>query len=74
MLDSLPVSDAIAAALLHQEGIMGTILHCVLAYERGDWDNVNCPGLAHEQITRAYLQAVAWTDQADRELLVKTVH
>lgn len=74
ILESLPVSDASAAALLRQEGIMGAALHCVLAYERGDWDNVNYPGLAHEQITHAYLGAVSWADQAGRELLVQTVH
>ncbi len=74
ILESLPVSDASAAALLRQEGIMGAALHCVLAYERGDWDNVNYLGLAHEQITHAYLEAVSWADQAGRELLVQTVH
>lgn len=74
LLNSLSVSADINQALLHQQGELGAILRCVLAYERGDWDNVNCPGLTHEQITHAYLEAVSWADQAGKELAVTTVH
>ncbi|MEO5573477.1 MAG: HDOD domain-containing protein [Gammaproteobacteria bacterium] len=74
LLNTLPVSADIKQALLHHQGALGIILQCVLAYERGDWDNVNCLGLTHEQITHAYLDAVAWSNQAGKELLATTLH
>jgi EAL and modified HD-GYP domain-containing signal transduction protein len=74
LLNTLPVSADISQALLQHQGVLGEALQCVLAYERGDWDNVTCFGLARNQITHAYLDAVSWADQAGRELLVTTLH
>lgn len=74
LLNSLPVSTDISQALLQHQGVLGEALQCVLAYERGDWDNVTCFGLARNQITHAYLDAVSWADKAGRELLVTTLH
>jgi EAL and modified HD-GYP domain-containing signal transduction protein len=69
VLESVPLSDEIRAALLEYEGILGTSLHCVLAYERGNWHEVHCPGLDHGAITDAYLGAIAWTAKADTQLV-----
>jgi EAL and modified HD-GYP domain-containing signal transduction protein len=68
VLESVSLSDEIRAALLEYEGILGASLHCVLAYERGNWHEVHCPGLDHRAITDAYLGAIAWTTKTDTQL------
>jgi c-di-GMP phosphodiesterase len=70
ILKSLPLSDDITAAILSYEGMLGAALQCVLAYERGDWDNVHCAALDSTSITDTYLQAIAWTSRANDSLTV----
>lgn len=68
VLRALPLSDDITAALLQYEGILGAALRCVLAYERGDWQAVSCPGLDSAAIKDAYLRAIAWTTETSGKL------
>jgi c-di-GMP phosphodiesterase len=70
ILKSLPLSDDIVTALLSYRGMLGDTLQCVLAYERGDWDNVHCAELDSTTITDAYLQAIAWTGEASNSLTI----
>ncbi len=70
ILQSLPLSDDVKAALLRQEGDLGEALRCTLAYERANWQEVHCPGLARHAITDAYLQALTWATEAGNSLLV----
>ncbi len=63
ILASLPLSDDIAHALLYQEGNLGALLHCVIAYERGNWEEVLYPGLEVGTIRDAYLQALRWATE-----------
>jgi EAL and modified HD-GYP domain-containing signal transduction protein len=67
ILKSLPLSDDITAAILSYEGMLGEALQCVLAYERGAWDDVHCAALDSTNITDTYLQAIAWTTRAERD-------
>jgi len=60
-LNLLSLSKDVQDALLKREGIPGTVLKCVLAYERGNWDDVTCANLDNESIRDAYLDAVEWT-------------
>jgi EAL and modified HD-GYP domain-containing signal transduction protein len=53
LLGTLPLTEDIAQALLHHEGVLGTTLHCVLAYERGQWEEVTGLGLDHEVMVDA---------------------
>ncbi len=69
VLQRLPLSDELEQALLHGEGPLGEALAATLAYERGDWDAVTCFGLPRGKIKRAFLDAVAWVDQVDGEIL-----
>ena len=69
ILDSLPLSDEIERALLHQEGPLGEVLRYALAYERGDWDAATCRDLDQSSIRDAYLGALAWADRAAKELM-----
>jgi EAL and modified HD-GYP domain-containing signal transduction protein len=70
VLKPLPLAEDISHALLSHEGIMGQTLHCVIAYERGQWDAVTCHGLDRGVIKDAYLQAIAWAATVSKELAV----
>jgi EAL and modified HD-GYP domain-containing signal transduction protein len=62
VLAELPLSDEINQALLEGKGALGESLASVLAYERGAWDDVDCPGLEEAAIREAYLRAIEWAD------------
>jgi EAL and modified HD-GYP domain-containing signal transduction protein len=64
LLESLPLSEDIRAALIRGEGRGGELLRAVLAYERGDWDHVAIDGVEDSTIREAYLTAIAWADEA----------
>jgi EAL and modified HD-GYP domain-containing signal transduction protein len=70
VLESVPLSDEIRAALLDFEGSLGASLRCVLSYERGDWNEVHYSGLERGAITDTYLEAIAWATEADSQLTV----
>lgn len=59
----LPLTDVIVGALTHGTGEAGEILHSVIAYERGDWDNAGYAGLDANQLREFYLQAINWSDE-----------
>jgi EAL and modified HD-GYP domain-containing signal transduction protein len=69
IVDSLPLSDETTAALVGQQGELGEVLRCVLAYEQGRWDEVHCHPLDQGFITDMYLQALAWANQTDDQLV-----
>jgi EAL and modified HD-GYP domain-containing signal transduction protein len=62
VLQSLPLAEPIIRALLFHEGVLGTTLRCVLAYERCMWDEVTRFGLDARRVTDAYLKALVWAD------------
>jgi c-di-GMP phosphodiesterase len=63
LVDELPLAPAIVNALLAEEGDIGMALHCVRAYERGRWKEVNFCGLPQNVIRAAYVDAVFWAEQ-----------
>ncbi len=63
-----PLSDEVSSALLMHAGPMGDALSCVLAYEQGEWGRVSCGSLTPGQIKGAFLGAVEWADQVERDL------
>ncbi len=68
VVENLPLSPEVVAALLRHEGQAGQALHCILAYERGEWDQIDCNRMDDSVIVQSYLDAVAWADQAVKEL------
>lgn len=68
VLDSLPFTEEIQAALLRREGPKGELLAAVLAYERGEFPTLptadNAPTLAG-----AYRAALEWADEAGRAVV-----
>ena len=65
VLESLPFSDEIRAALLRHEGPKGELLSAVLAYERGEFPSMPSPGLS---LASAYRAALEWADDAGRAI------
>lgn len=70
ILTQLPLADHIAQALLHKGGgLHGEVLNCVLAYERGEWENLGCSELGTHRIRNCYLEAVQWANTACQQLM-----
>lgn len=68
VLQALPLADELAQALLTHTGRVGTTLHCVLAYERGNWAAVHDLGCTQDVLVAAYLEALAWATETSNML------
>jgi EAL and modified HD-GYP domain-containing signal transduction protein len=62
LLDPLPLSEEITNALLQQNGRLGEVLLCVLAYEVSDWENAKLRGASDNDILVANIEAVTWAN------------
>lgn len=70
ILTQLPLADHITQALLHKGGgLHGEVLDCVLAYERGEWENLECSQLGTHRIRTCYLEALQWARTACQQLI-----
>jgi EAL and modified HD-GYP domain-containing signal transduction protein len=65
VLDSLPFTEEIQAALLRREGPKGELLAAVTAYERGEFPTLPTAE-ASPSLAGAYRSALAWADEASR--------
>ena len=63
ILERLPLSSEVSAALLAHEGTAGRALACTLAYEQGDWASVMSSEFGNQAVRNAYLAAIFWADQ-----------
>lgn len=61
-LDALPLSPEIREAVTDYSGVMGKTLRGVIAYEQGDWDNAQCPGISDGQLAAIFREAVVASD------------
>jgi EAL and modified HD-GYP domain-containing signal transduction protein len=68
VIRGLPLADDIRDALIARRGPCGEVLACVIAYERGEWAEVDALGLATDTIRSAYLDALAWADETSQAL------
>jgi len=62
LVADLPLASEILDALLKREGVLGTILEGVLAYEQGDWDHQAIKSLEADTVNSAYWQSVEWAN------------
>ena len=65
VLDSLPFTEEIQAALLRREGPKGELLAAVAAYERGEFPTLPASG-SGPSLAGAYRSALEWADEATR--------
>lgn len=70
IVEELPLSTAIARALVAGEGTLGEALQCTRAYERAAWSHVAFGTLPPHLIRAAYVDALFWAEQA-RALIAK---
>jgi EAL and modified HD-GYP domain-containing signal transduction protein len=70
ILDELPLSQPVKAAILDQDGRLGAALQMVLEYEAGHKTRLGDARrpLVFAQLTRAYIDAVRWADTMFNEL------
>lgn len=64
VLSTLPLTDEVNAALLQRDGMLGTTLSCVEAYERASWADVDVCGFGQSVVSQAYFEALDWTNAA----------
>ena len=62
LLDELPFDSRITHALLDHDGPEGRLLAAVLAYERGDFNDVARYGVGLPALAGAYREAIDWAD------------
>ena len=62
ILQNLPLPKEVAEALAFGTGTMGSMLHCVKAYEQGDWLELKHLRLAPSTIRDIYLEAIEWAN------------
>jgi EAL and modified HD-GYP domain-containing signal transduction protein len=67
VLDSLPFSEEIQAALVRREGPKGELLAAVTAYERGEFPTLPVQGPV-PSLAGAYRAALEWADEAGRAI------
>ena len=68
-LAELPLNQDIKDALISRSGPIGQALRCTIAYERGDWDDVQFYGMPPAPIREKYMQAISWARQLTSGLL-----
>jgi len=68
LLADLPLADELRSALLDLEGDLGAVLAATLAYERGEWDGVGQAGLGADKVREAFLEAVSWARDMEKDL------
>jgi len=62
VVSQLPLSSVLKDALLKQQGVVGEVLKCCIAFERADWANVKCTDIDEKTIQKAYFEAVIWSN------------
>jgi EAL and modified HD-GYP domain-containing signal transduction protein len=67
VLDTLPFTDEIQAALLRREGPKGELLSAVISYERGEFPTLHSAD-AGVSLASAYRAALEWADEAGRAI------
>jgi EAL and modified HD-GYP domain-containing signal transduction protein len=70
IVEELPLSAAVARALVAGEGALGEALQCTRAYERAAWNHVVYGAVPPHLIRAAYVDALFWAEQA-RALISK---
>ncbi len=60
LLDELPLADELKQALLAQQGPLGEVLGCVVAYDEGRWEKAVHPRIDANSLRETYLDAIDW--------------
>lgn len=69
ILSSLSLAPELNLALLEHAGVPGEVLCATLDYEIGNWDALHCGELDGAAISKAYIEAVSWSQDVCRVLI-----
>lgn len=69
IVEQMPLEGTLEQALLLREGSLGRLLDSVIAYEHDDLDRLSALPLDVGELSRAYLEAVAWSLQTCESVL-----
>ncbi|HEX7555316.1 MAG TPA: HDOD domain-containing protein [Leptolinea sp.] len=70
VIESLPLSEDINNALLEHKGPIGNILNCVIAYENGEWADVESMEITPGTLRDSYLASIAWASEVSRRIQI----
>jgi c-di-GMP phosphodiesterase len=70
VLESLPLTEDINQALTDHTGPLGTILNCVIAYENGDWNEVDATKISPVALRDSYLASIAWASEVSQRIQI----
>ena len=62
LVSDLPLASEILDALLKREGVLGTILEEILAYERGEWDQDIMRMVEPQILQSVYRESIDWAN------------
>lgn len=68
LLQDLPLSEELHAALLYKEGSVGKVLQTVLNYERGNWKAISHSKIPPDALLSAYLDSLYWAKELNQQL------
>ncbi len=71
VLEQLPLANELTDALLKHEGELGQVLKCILAHERGRWEEVGFAKLPTQTINEACVHAIEWSRETGQQLISK---
>ncbi len=71
LLADLPLAQEILDALLKNEGVLGTILEEILAYERGEWGKQSNQTVEHGSVNAVYWESVEWANGVMESIIRK---
>jgi len=63
ILTQLPLAEEIIECLIHGKGELANILSSVIAYERNDFEVLKKCSITSDDLRKAYLSAISWTDE-----------
>ena len=64
------LTDDLNQALLDHKGQMGSLLAGVIAYESGEWGEVDALDTKPGTLRDAYLSAIAWASEISRKVQI----
>ncbi len=70
VLENLPLTEDINAALSSHTGPMGAVLGCVIAYENGEWNDVESTNFSPVALRDSYLASIAWASEVSQRIQI----
>ena len=68
ILSRLPLSEEFKSAVVGYQGLLGEALSSALAFENGQWSDIDFANLTHSELFEVYHEAIDWTDKVMRRL------